>query len=115
MNGMKQTCLVLSASTYKITDDKGEITNTGMTVFYLPTDNLNPIEDAQAAEQGRMVKGLQPAKVNLPTTLAAKIIAAPAMYNLTLQMTVSQLKTQIKPVDIEYLGAVQMHVEQPKK
>jgi hypothetical protein len=104
MNGMKQTCLVLSASTYKITDEKTGETNSGLTVFYLPTDSLSPTEDATAKERGQIAHGIQPSKVSMPYSAQSKVVAAPGLYEITFQMVTRQLKTQIQPVDMKFIG-----------
>jgi len=108
MNGMKQTCLVLSASTYKITDEKTGETNEGLTVFYLPTDNLEPQVDELATSRGQLGYGIQPSKVTFPIDKKIKIVNAPAFYDLTFQMVTRQLKTQIQPVDLEYVSKVEI-------
>ena len=111
---MKQTCLILSASTYAIPDEKtGEIKNSGLTIFYLPTDNLSPTEDPTAQKRGQMSKGMQPAKISFPKEMQQKVNSVPGMYELTLQMVVRQLKTQIQPVDIDFIGDVDLQLAKP--
>jgi hypothetical protein len=106
MNGMKQTCLVLSASTYSIKDEKTGEVNSGLTVFYLPTDNLSPVIDEAAADRGQISHGMQPSKVSMPIGNQTKIISAPALYEMTFKMVTRQLKMQIQPVDLKYIGKV---------
>jgi hypothetical protein len=108
MQDFKQRCLVLSASTYQITDEKGEVTAEGMTIFYLPTDNLELQDDQVARGRGQMSLGLQPAKVTMPLEMQQKILQAPAMYELTLKMVTRQMKAQIQPVDFEFVGNVEL-------
>ena len=115
MNALKQKCLVLSASTYQIQDERTGATNSGLTVFYLPTDNLAPVEDEQARSRGQMSKGLQPAKVSLPYDKHLKVLEVPAMYELSLQMVTRQLKTQIQPVDIDFIGTLETKLTQAKQ
>jgi hypothetical protein len=114
MNGMKQICLVLSASTYKIEDEKtGEI-NSGLTVFYVPTESLSPEEDLSARERGHIAHGMQPSKVSLPIAAREKVVTAPALYELTFKMVTRQLKMQVQPVDLEYIGNVQLELAATK-
>jgi hypothetical protein len=108
MNGMKQTCLVLSASTYEMTDEKTGKQSSGLTVFYLPTDNLAPQADELAKSRGQMGHGIQPSKVTLPIEKKTKIVNAPALYELTFQMVTRQLKTQVQPVDIDYIAEAEL-------
>ena len=108
MNGMKQRCLVLSASTYQITDEKTGEVNQGLTVFYLPTDSLAKQVDEVARSRGQMGYGLQPSKVTLPIDKKLKVVHAPALYDLTFQMVTRQLKTQIQPVDLDYVAEVEI-------
>lgn len=112
MQGMKQKCLVLSASTYQITDEKtGEI-KSGLTIFYITIDDLSPKDDPMARERGQISLGLQPSKESLPITKREKIVTAPALYDITFQMVTRQLKTQVKPVDIDFISEA---VLSPKK
>jgi len=111
MNGMKQKCLVLSASTYSIEDEKTGKTNAGITVFYIPTDTLAPQIDEMAASRGQISFGIQPSKVSLPYEMRSKVVTAPAFYDLTFQMVTRQLKTQIQPVDIDYIGNVEVFID----
>jgi len=112
MNGLKQTCLVLSATSYSMKEKDTDKIISGLTVFYLPTDNLNTVEDEQAIARGEIKKGLQPSKVILPYEKKHKIVNAPGMYSLTLQMVSRQLRTEVQPVDIEFIGEVEL--AQPK-
>ena len=114
MNGLQQECLVLSASTYSVKDEKTGETNSGLTIFYLPTDNLSPVEDEQALERGEMSRGLQPAKVSLPLKMKDKVFSVPGLYGLTLRMVTRQLRTQIQPVDIQFICDVDMRRTQQK-
>lgn len=109
MQDFKQRCLVLSASTYKITDEKTGEVNSGLTVFYLPTDKLTPEDDPAARERGHISLGVQPSKVSLPISKAEKVKFAPALYDMTLKMVTRQLKMQVQPVDLEYVGMVEIH------
>lgn len=110
MQEMKQRCLVLSASTYKITDEKTGEVNSGLTVFYLPTDNLSPEDDEAARGRGQIALGIQPSKANLPLDKQTKVKFAPALYDMTLKMVTRQLKMQIQPVDLEYVGLTELHL-----
>jgi len=108
MQDFKQRCLVLSASTYKVPDEKtGEI-KTGLTVFYLPTDKLEIYDDPVARGNGQISLGMQPSKVSLPIEMRNKVKFAPALYDLTLKMITRQLKTQIQPVDIDYVSFAEL-------
>jgi len=98
----------LSASSYRIPDTKtGEISEMLM-VYYLPTDKLTPEDDAVARGSGEINLGMQPSKVKLPYEMKNKVKFAPAIYDLTLKMVTRQLKTQIQPVDIEYVSNVEL-------
>ncbi|MCL2223496.1 MAG: hypothetical protein FWB96_00855 [Defluviitaleaceae bacterium] len=109
MQEFKQKCLVLSATTYKMTDEKTGETNSGLTLFYIPTDKLTPEDDAAARGRGQISLGIQPSKVTLPIDLQTKVKHAPALYELTLKLVTRQLKAQIQPINLEYVSLAELH------
>jgi hypothetical protein len=78
----------------------GEI-NSGLSVFYLPTEDLKAQDDPAARERGEISLGTQPSKVSLPYEAKAKVTMAPAYYDISFKMVTRQLKTQVTPYDLE--------------
>jgi hypothetical protein len=98
MNQLKTTGIVLSAAPYSFPNEKtGEIIE-GITVFTLPMTELKP-------QKNRDTHGVKPYKSTLPLDVIGKIIAAPAIYEFTCEMTVDRdMKPQLKVTDLEYKG-----------
>ena len=80
---LKQDVIVISASRYKITDDKGSISAEGTTVRFLMGQNLDHTEN-----EGRTVKGLVPAKCNLSYMDYDKLTTVPGLYSAELSYSV---------------------------
>jgi hypothetical protein len=99
---ISQVVLVLSASQYKITDDKGNLSNEGLTVRYLATDTLEPCENAEKTQ-----RGYKPAKANMLPSDYAKFSVVPALYQVDFGVNVdSQGKTSLKATDFRFVGGV---------
>jgi len=114
---MKQAMLILSAQSYQIKDEKtNEISAQGISVQYIPTDNLDPVYDMEAADRGTLSKGSKVAKVSLPYSMYAKIssLPFPGMYDASLKMSVVGGKMQLQITDIDYIGNVKLSVDKPK-
>ena len=60
LNFMEQKVIILSANAWSITDDSGKVTNEGVTVFYLPASDLNPVKHSDTSF------GYVPLKVTMP-------------------------------------------------
>ena len=106
MQAFKQKYLFLSAQSYSIDQGEGKDSLTGVSVRYLPTDNLSPVVDQLALERGQTKKGINHVKVSLPLTMLPKLQVLPGLYEATLEMSVAQEKQQVRIVDIELVSAV---------
>ena len=108
MQPFKQQYLVLSAQQYRIVDENtGEI-NEGLSLWYIPSDSLDPVEDEQARIRGDIVRGYKVAKMALPLSLKDKMGPFPALYDVTLEMTTVQQRLQVRARDIDLAGMVKL-------
>ncbi|MCL2198879.1 MAG: hypothetical protein FWB80_08150 [Defluviitaleaceae bacterium] len=112
MQTFKQPYLCLSAQTYRIDQEEngkktGEFVE-GITIRYVPTDNLAPQEDAQAYERGQVSRGVKAAKMTLPIAAKNQLGLFPAIYNVEMEMAVVGDKLQVKGKAIEFLHEVSL-------
>jgi hypothetical protein len=111
MQTFKQAYLFLSAQTYKIEQEDasgkktGEVIE-GITLRYIPDNELTPREDAQAYERGQISRGIKAAKLNLPMAAITQLKEFPAIYNVEMEMAVVADKLQARAKSIEFSHAV---------
>ena len=99
---MTQNAIVLSASQYKITDDKGNLENSGTTLRYILSEDMSPAED-----KNRGVKGHVPAKANIPFEDYSKLGELPGLYELTMTTKIdSKGVVSLVPNGFKFLGGV---------
>ena len=105
---MKTKALVISASAYRITDDKtGAVEAEGVTVRYVATENLAPFEDEK-----RNIKGYKPSKANMPYDYFPKFGIVPAVYEVTYTTNVdSQGRTTLKETDFTFLNEITVNTK----
>lgn len=109
MQAFKQTYLCLYARTYQITDEKtGEVTNEGISIKYVPDNDLSPRQDEQAAARGQDVRGVNTAKLTLPLKELPKLGIFPALYEFDLEMAVVADKLQVRAKSIEFVSPVKL-------
>jgi hypothetical protein len=102
---MQTKMTLLSSQPYKIVNDKtGEI-NEGLTLFFHGNDNFSPKEQLRG---DFILKGNKPFKANLPIEMESKIKVAPGLYDVEIEMaSASDLKAQMKVVDINLIGEIE--------
>jgi len=99
---MTQNAIVLSASQYKITDDKGNLENSGCTLRYILSEDMSPAED-----RTRGVKGHIPAKANIPFEDFDKLGELPGLYELTMTTKIdSKGVVSLVPSGFKSLGGI---------
>jgi len=113
MQTIKQAYLCLSAQTYRIEqeDKKGEKTGEiveGITIRYIPSNDLAPQEDATAYERGQVSRGIKAAKMTLPITAKNQLGIFPAIYNVEMEMAVVGDKLQVRAKAIEFSHEVSL-------
>ena len=106
MKGFKQTYLFLSAQSYRIVDEQTGVVNEGISLWYLPDDTLEPEYDEQAAHRGDVVRGKKVGKVAIQPGLAPKLSDFPALYEVTLEMTMVAQRQQVRVRDIDFVSTV---------
>ena len=111
MQPFKQDYLILSAQTYRMVDENTGVVNEGISVWYLPTDNLQPVEDEQSKVRGDLFRGVKVAKLALPLSLLSKIGSVPGLYSVTMEMVSVQQKLQVRARDLDLVGSVKLSVE----
>jgi len=91
-----------------MTDEKtGEIRE-GITIRYIPDDDLGPEEDAMAKSRGQLVRGKTLAKLSVPVDYVSKLKHLPGMYEVDLRMVVVQESQQMRISDFRYVGDVKL-------
>ena len=114
MQKFKQQYLILSADTYAMEDEKTGVINKGISIWYIPDNDLSPSTDESASSRGQSSMGIRPVKASFPLDLVHKIKIVPAIYDVTLKMVSVMQKQQIKPVDLEYVSSVKLVMEESK-
>jgi len=107
MQAFKQKYLCLSAQTYRMETESGEILE-GITIRYIPSNELTPCEDAQAYERGQISRGIKAAKMTLPISAKTQLGLFPAIYDVEIEMTVVADKLQARAKSIEYSNEVKL-------
>ena len=118
MQAFKQQYLILSAQQYRMVDEDTGVVNEGISLWYIPSDNLEPTADEAATGRGDIVRGIKVAKASLPLSLKPKMSYFPALYDVTLEMATVAQKLQVKVKDIDFVTTVKLAPEksgqQPK-
>jgi len=115
MQPFKQTYLLLSAQTYNMTDEDTGALIEGVSLWYLPSDNLDAVEDEAYAARGGISRGIKVAKVSLPLDKRTKIVSVPGLYEFTLEMTSVAQRLQVRAKDIDFIGTAKLVHEKPKQ
>jgi hypothetical protein len=110
MQAFKQKYLVLSAQTYKIEDEKTKQVNEGVSIRYIPDDNLDPVKDERNANKGEYMYGKKVAKTSLPPGHIEKLQYLPGLYEVTLEMIIVADKQQIRVKDMELISTVRLEI-----
>jgi hypothetical protein len=121
MQTFKQQYLFLSAQAYRIevedetTKQKtGEIID-GITIRYLPVNELTPITDPREAETGVLTRGIKPAKLSMPTSKIDQLKEFPAMYECEMEFAVVADKQQVRIKNVQHISNVTLQKQQPAK
>jgi hypothetical protein len=114
MQAFKQQYLVLSAQTYRIEDEKTKQVNEGVSIRYIPDDNLDPTKDERQSANGNYLFGKKVAKASLPVGYIEKFQYLPGLYDVTLEMTIVADKQQIRVKDMELISTVKLTLNKPR-
>ena len=82
MNVIKQNVIVLSVNRYQMVDAGTGIVNEGTTTRFIFSDNLHPVQEADA-------KGYRPGKASLPYEDFDKFPEVPGLYSCDLTIKVA--------------------------
>lgn len=105
---MKQRCILLYAVSYNIQD--GNDFNSGVSLWYLPSDDLSPVID-----ESRDSKGIAPCKSSADISVINSIRNVPGVYDVTFSMRTIANKPTLVPVGVEYVSDITLTVPQPPK
>ena len=108
MQGFKQTYLILSAQSYRMVDEDTGVVNEGISLWYLPSDSLDPVQDDIATVRGDIARGIKVAKMNLLLDKAPKMELFPALYEVSLEMATVQQRLQVRAKDIDFVSPVKL-------
>ena len=108
MQSFQQKYLILSAQTYRMQDESTGELREGISLGYIPDDNLEPYEDAEALKRGQVSRGKKVAKMALPIELQPKLKEFPGIYNVTLEFSIVGQKQQVRPKDIDFVSSVKL-------
>ena len=99
---MNQNVIILSVTPYEIPNEKGGIENSGCTVRYIMSEDLNPVEDKINPS-----KGHKPAKANIPYSDYDKFTVVPGLYEATLSAKIaSDGKVSLTATEFKFLSGL---------
>jgi len=105
---MKAQFLMLSAQEFSMEDEKTKKVNEGISVQYIPTDNLDPT--GNESTNGGFAVGKKVAKSVISKDKRYKIVNMPGMYEVTLEMATVSNKVVMQMKDLDYKGPVELKV-----
>ena len=95
---MNSKCILLYAMPYSIEEENGS-KNEGISVYYLPLDDLKPTVDPV-----RGSKGVAPCKQSVPITVASQLVSLPGIYDVTFTLRTLNNKPTLVPMSFSYVG-----------
>ena len=99
---MNQNVTILSVTPYEITNDKGVIENSGCTVRYIMSEDLNNVEDKTTPS-----KGHKPAKATVPYNDYDKFTVVPGLYEATLSAKIaSDGKVSLTATEFKFISGL---------
>lgn len=96
-------CLVFYAAPYSITDDKGRVENSGISLQFIVGDSLLPTEDKASG-----TKGISISKCSLPLDAADLIADLPAVYDVGFTIRNVSGKPTLTPQTLKYVHSVDL-------
>lgn len=103
MANIQSEIILLHASQYDVVDDQTGERSRGTSISYYFNTGLDPIANPDGS------KGLRPAKCASDFGLMSKVLAAPALYLATFEMSIgSNMKPVLKICDLTYVDDIKM-------
>ena len=97
---MEEKIIILYAAAYNIEDEKTGRTNSGVSINYLMTDNLEPAEDGRT-------KGFRVMKGSLPHNAVDDISHVPGVYNATFSIKPDASgKPILRPTAVDFVAVI---------
>lgn len=105
---MKQNIIILSANPYSIKDERTGNLNAGISVVYLPTDSLYPVNNDNGS------KGTRPAKGTLSQSVLSDLVMVPGIYDAELDLNIgSDGRPGLRLKSVNFLSVID--IAEPKK
>ena len=89
-------CILTFARPYNFTDTSGKVIS-GLKINYLPVENMKPISDDDS-------KGIQTCEQSVPSSLFAKIVKAPAVYECDTCIVIKKGLPTISITDLKFVS-----------
>lgn len=98
---MKQRCILLYVNPYKIVDEKTGHVVEGLSVTYLGTDNLYPVEDGDK-------KGIPSLKQTFSLDLQSELQAVPGYYDVEFGLRPVAGKPTVVPIGLHFVSSLEV-------
>ena len=98
---MKQRCILLYAMPYSIPDEATGSINEGISLHYLLSDNLLPVED-----RSRGTKGINPCKQSVDLSISSQLSKLPGLYDVEFALRQVRGKPTLVPVSFDFVGEI---------
>ena len=98
---MKQRCILLYAMPYSIPDESTGVMNEGISLHYLLTDSLVPVED-----RSRGTKGINPCKQSVDLAISSQLSKLPGLYDVEFALCQVRGKPTLTPVSFEFVSEI---------
>lgn len=103
MANIQSEIILLHASQYNVVDEQTGERSSGTSISYYFNTGLDPVNNTDGS------KGLRPAKCASDFGLMTKVLAAPALYLASFEMSIgSNMKPVLKICDLEYIDDVKV-------
>ena len=96
LGGYFMKFIITFARPYNFTDTSGRVVS-GVKINYLPIENMKPITDEDS-------KGVQTCEQSVPTSLFAKIVKAPAVYDCETSIQIKKGVATISITDLKFVS-----------
>lgn len=110
--------IFLYASPYRMLNESGEVTNSGLTVYAYGKSNLKPRKRMRGSNESF---GSKPIKLNLPLELAEKIKEVPGLYECEIDFEGKsdmknnvELRAQLNILDLDFVGTLETKLITPQ-
>jgi|GEM_PF-515210 hypothetical protein len=93
-------CIILSANAYSMKDEVTGKVNSGVSVFYLPTNSLLPVVD----ENGLL--GVVPCKDSVDLSMSGEFTQVPGIYEVEMGVKAIKGRAMMKIVSAKFVSTI---------